>query len=645
MKKKLIAFFILITFLILNSTISIGASSITYLYLDAIKIDNSNIEILSNELSIDTTKSKIKNTIKLKNTSNKEIETNLAIPLENKELNISIKNLVIKLNGVKVEYVKSDDGVYTVKTRISANSGKKINIEYYTENDLQKAKIIKCNFDNLKGKKVGKLKVDIKIDDKNIPLVEKIYPGHYTFKDNTISVEYYNYEVNTITKNIIVKKETFNNLLYGRESNLDNEERDIIKAWYTKGDIKEKDDYYEDPIVQNIIDYKKIKNGLETVYGSSEPLLYEMDEINPYPNDDEEQELKGKNICIDFVETEDGKDLYVDKVVDVKNAETDEMQIINDLVKTPERTILQTNAGEGIKRGAKIIFVGQGIDGENLNATEQEKISYINQINADMYIRIEIYDGTIKYKTEEDGYKSRIGNGMVGYYDNNNSEIAKAFALCEYDKLTDEELYSNSYYEPYYSNYEDYVKNYYNDYYKDCVIKLENKDITNKCEVPTVIQFIGNRVKEKGKYVVEYFENAGFYDSFDRGLITTNAALQTSQAKKMLAANKQKNANIKAEVESKINNLSIVDDEQKIQKNIKDELEELKEQEELKEANAGEEGQKNETKEQQKILNKHIMIFTGIGLGIAFCIVIIIIEQKKKIKREDNNGGKETNKN
>ena len=645
MKRKLLMAFILIVFLFVNSSISIGSSSTTYLYLNAIKIEDSNIEILSNELLIDTTTSKIENTINLKNTSDKEIEMNLAFPLENEQLDISIKDLVIKLNDVQVEYVKGDEGKYIVKTRISANSGKKINIEYYTENNLQKARLIKCNFDNLKGKKVGKLKVDIKIDDKNIPLVEKIYPGHYTFKDNTISIEYYNYEVNTITKDIIVKKETFNNLLYGRESDLNDEERNIINTWYTTGDVKVKNDYYaENSIVQNIVDYKKIKNGTRTNGEPSEPLLYGMNAINPYPNDMEQysQDLKGKNICIDFVETEDNKELYVEKVIDEKYVEGEEPQIINGLVKESERTILQTkgvNTGYSGKRGAKIIFVGQGIEGESLNATEQEKISYINQINADMYIRIEIYDGVAKENELEWGSDS----GWVGYYDNNNLEIAKTFIVN--DLGIKRENWRGQYEK--YQTYDDYVKNYKNDYCKNVLIKLDNEDVSNKCEVPTVVQFIGNRETKDGKYVVN-FSYYGFYDNGGRGLITTNAALQTSQAKKMLSSNKQKISNTKSEVESQITNLSIIDDEQKIQQNIKDEIEELKRQEELKKLKAEEERQAQEKAEQQKILNKHIMIFSGIGLGIVVCIVIIIIEHRKKnkIKRENvNNGRKEINKN
>ena len=659
MKKIVIGILISIVVLLINYTNSIGASSTTYLYLDSIKIEDSNIEMLSNEIYIDTTTSKIENTINLKNTSDKEIEMNLDIPLENEKLNISIKDLTIKLNGVQVEYVKDEKENYIIKTKISANSGKKINIEYYTENDLQKAKLIKCNFENLKGKKVGKLKVDIKIDDKNIPLVEKIYPGHYTIKDNILSVEYYNYEVNTLTKDVIVKKETFNNLLYGREITLCDEEKDIINSWYSTGDLNiNKEEFESDynkkynsegnennqtinSIVKNIIDYSYIKKGKiigqynYINYEPSEPLLYEMYEGNP--NAEMKWDLKGKNICIDFVETEGDKELYVEKVTNIQNDTDSPMPLITtELVKETERNILQTkgvNTGYQGKRGAKIIFVGQGIEGESLNATEQEKISYINQINADMYIRVEIYDGNAIPNDLEWGNES----GWVGYYDNNNLEIAKTFII-EGPKIKRENWRGQ--YEKY-QTYDEYVKNYKNDYCKNVLIKLDNEDISNKCEIPTVVQFIGNRETKEGKYVVNY-SYYGFYDNGGRGLITTNAALQTSQAKKMLASNKQKNNNTKSEIENEITNLLIVDDEQKIQQSIKAKIEELKMQEELKRTKAEEEVKAKEKEEQQKILIKHILIFFSIGLGIAICVVIIIREQKKKnnIKKESVNNGK-----
>lgn len=329
--------------------------------------------------------------------------------------------------------------------------------------------------------------------------------------------------------------------------------------------------------------------------------------------------------------------------------------IERELVKETERNILKTagvNTTYAGKRGANIIIVNEEINEECLNATEEEKISYINQINADMYIRVEIYDGKIQYKTFENGVKERIGNGIVGYYDNNNSEIVKAFTLTKEDKLeTEKAFYNGGYpyrYNLFYSDYTQYTKNFYNDYYKESIIKLDNEDISNKTEVPTVVQFMGYRVEKDGKYVVEYADISGFYDRLSRGLVTTNAALQTTQAKKMLASNKQKNANIKLEIENEIISLPIVDDEQKIQQRIKDEIEELKRQEELKKLKAEEEIKAKEREEQQKILIKHILIFSSIGLGIIFCIVIIIIEYKKKnkLKRENiNNGKKRTNEN
>ena len=93
---------------------------------------------------------------------------------------------------------------------------------------------------------------------------------------------------------------------------------------------------------------------------------------------------------------------------------------------------------------------------------------------------------------------------------------------------------------------------------------------------------------------------------------------------------KNHRSHLRSEVEKNITSLSIVDDEQKIQQSIKDEIEELKRQEELKKIKAEEEKNAKEREEEQKILTRHILIFSSIGLGIIFCIVIIIIEHKKR---------------
>ena len=135
MKKYLKLIILLFIIIFFNSIPSNASSSITYFYLDTFKIENNNIEILSDELLIDTTNSNIENTILLKNTSESEIETELVFPLENTELGISIKNLSIKLNDTSVDYKKNDNGEYIVKTKISPNSGKQVYLNYETDND------------------------------------------------------------------------------------------------------------------------------------------------------------------------------------------------------------------------------------------------------------------------------------------------------------------------------------------------------------------------------------------------------------------------------------------------------------------------------------------------------------------------------
>lgn len=641
MKKILLTFFLMLL-LLSNIKVCNASSYVTYYYGEAIKIENSNVEILSNEITIDLTTSKIDNVILLRNTTNEEINTSIIIPLENQNLSTSINNLSIILNGFKVDYTQNDNGEYIIKTKIPAGSGKKLEITYNTDNNLQNAKVIKYNLENFANRIVGKVKVNVVIDEKNIPLIQKIYPGHYTFENNTLSVEYYNYKVNTITKEVIIQKETFNSLLYGREINLNDKERTLIQNWnegVNKIDTSKLDSWEMNEICHNVIDYINIKNKkkLETYEEISNPFLYDIYMNNVKINDD--YNLKGKIVCIDFVETEDDKDLYVEKNVGKETFQDEEgyehERDVKDYVLMPEREILKTKVERLYycgRLGAKIIYVGEGINGEDLNATEEEIVGYVNSINADMYIRIEIYDGEITYKdVGETSAIRRIGTGKVGYYNNENYEIAKKFALSEYDTIKSEELYNRVYqneYRFFYTNYDEYSKNYYNDYYKDTLIYLSNEYIANNSEIPTVVQFIANRINENDKYIVDYL-GGGFYNEFDRGLATTSNALNTSQAQKLLKENKSKNANIKADIEGRISNLEILNNEENIQEQI---------QLEIEKNNKNIDYIMQTNKNYLNLNNTEIAVFTGIGIASLICIIILIKENKKRKRGEMNNG-------
>lgn len=63
----------------------------------------------------------------------------------------------------------------------------------------------------------------------DVPLVKNIYPQCYEFENDTIIAEYYNFNVNALTQDVIIEKETYKDLLYGRENSFSDNEIAIIK--------------------------------------------------------------------------------------------------------------------------------------------------------------------------------------------------------------------------------------------------------------------------------------------------------------------------------------------------------------------------------------------------------------------------------
>lgn len=72
----------------------------------------------------------------------------------------------------------------------------------------------------------------------DVPLVKNIYPQCYEFENDTIIAEYYNFNVNALTQDVIIEKETYKDLLYGRENSFSDNEIAIIKNakdWINNG--------------------------------------------------------------------------------------------------------------------------------------------------------------------------------------------------------------------------------------------------------------------------------------------------------------------------------------------------------------------------------------------------------------------------
>lgn len=636
-KRTFICIFLIIMLLVLfqNKVKAVGETNdSTYFYGEILKLKNYNgTEILLNEVDIDVGESSVENTTIIKNSTSENISTIASIKLEDEKMGIGIKNLDISINGKSQTDIKIISGNYVFNVEIPAGEAKKIVVKYQTNSNLENAKVIKYSLQGSRWKNINAFKINVKLPEEDIPLVKNIYPQCYKFEDSTITAEYYNFNVNVLTQDVIIEKETYKDLLYGRENSFSDNEIAIIKNakdWINSGIyvdynkyLTENSNYIKDKnikiveteavfkdllkinenistknVIESIMEYalnrQLVTNGENNIYTSS---IYNFSNENEweYPltkdyiienSSNEVYSLKDKKICIDYVESEGDKILYVKKNVSGGLEENTQMET----VKTSEWNILRTknssNWSGRPETGEKIIHVGVGITGEKLNATEEEKIEYVNMINPDLYIRKVIYDDNAKttytYITTDNSGKQiqKTEEGyipiMVGYYNEKQKEVAKQYITFK-DEHTPE--------------------NYYNDQYYSVTTRLfSNETIKEKCLVPTIAQSVGFINQEDGKYIVEFFK---FGKS--NGLGAIKEAIADNTAQNLVKINQIKNEEIKTNDENEINYAIIKND-------------------------TGEENSENSQDEKKglELTTQNIIVLAIIGASIIICLIIII---------------------
>lgn len=636
-KRTFICIFLIIMLFVLfqNKVKAVGETNdSTYFYGEILKLKNYNgTEILLNEVDIDVGESSVENTTIIKNSTSENISTIASIKLEDEKMGIGIKNLDISINGKSQTDIKIISGNYVFNVEIPAGEAKKIVVKYQTNSNLENAKVIKYSLQGSRWKNINAFKINVKLPEEDIPLVKNIYPQCYKFEDSTITAEYYNFNVNVLTQDVIIEKETYKDLLYGRENSFSDNEIAIIKNakdWINSGIyvdynkyLTENSNYIKDKnikiveteavfkdllkinenistknVIESIMEYalnrQLVTNGENNIYTSS---IYNFSNENEweYPltkdyiienSSNEVYSLKDKKICIDYVESEGDKILYVKKNVSGGLEENTQMET----VKTSEWNILRTknssNWSGRPETGEKIIHVGVGITGEKLNATEEEKIEYVNMINPDLYIRKVIYDDNAKttytYITTDNSGKQiqKTEEGyipiMVGYYNEKQKEVAKQYITFK-DEHTPE--------------------NYYNDQYYSVTTRLfSNETIKEKCLVPTIAQSVGFINQEDGKYIVEFFK---FGKS--NGLGAIKEAIGDNTAQNLVKINQIKNEEIKTNAENEINYAIIKND-------------------------TGEENSENSQDEKKgfELTTQNIIVLAIIGASIIICLIIII---------------------
>lgn len=636
-KRTFICIFLIIMLLVLfqNKVKAVGETNdSTYFYGEILKLKNYNgTEILLNEVDIDVGESSVENTTIIKNSTSENISTIASIKLEDEKMGIGIKNLDISINGKSQTDIKIISGNYVFNVEIPAGESKKIVVKYQTNSNLENAKVIKYSLQGSRWKNINAFKINVKLPEEDIPLVKNIYPQCYKFEDSTITAEYYNFNVNVLTQDVIIEKETYKDLLYGRENSFSDNEIAIIKNakdWINSGIyvdynkyLTENSNYIKDKnikiveteavfkdllkinenistknVIESIMEYalnrQLVTNGENNIYTSS---IYNFSNENEweYPltkdyiienSSNEVYSLKDKKICIDYVESEGDKILYVKKNVSGELEENTQMET----AETSEWNILRTknssNWSGRPETGEKIIHVGVGITGEKLNATEEEKIEYVNMINPDLYIRKVIYDDNAKttytYITTDNSGKQiqKTEEGyipiMVGYYNEKQKEVAKQYITFK-DEHTPE--------------------NYYNDQYYSVTTRLfSNETIKEKCLVPTIAQSVGFINQEDGKYIVEFFK---FGKS--NGLGAIKEAIADNTAQNLVKINQIKNEEIKTNAENEINYAIIKND-------------------------TGEENSENSQDEKKgfELTTQNIIVLAIIGASIIICLIIII---------------------
>lgn len=222
MKKKVALIGLLLVIIIGCSSISLAS----YFMGETIGISSSGIELIANDVHIDTTSSKVTNEYLIKNNNTTTVTVEAKIPLMNTLIDTQANHVKILINGVSTKYTVKQEGekqVFYFPVTIEAGEYKKIVIGYDT-NDLTKAKILSYDISNLGiGTTIKRVTIRVSIREVDIPLITKIEPQCYEFSDHTIAFSYYNMELNELTQKVIIEKQALgeeltNTGMYDREN-------------------------------------------------------------------------------------------------------------------------------------------------------------------------------------------------------------------------------------------------------------------------------------------------------------------------------------------------------------------------------------------------------------------------------------------
>ena len=670
--KKMIKYILFFLFMLLIFTAKETRASTgsTVFIGEPIVLDNyEDVEITLNEVEINEETSEVKNIHLFTNLSDTTITRKASIKLEDSFSKFTINSLKIVVNGCEIKEISKEGDNYNFSFQIPPNEGKKIEITYKTDNDLQNAKIIKYTMDSIKGRKIKLYKINVILSKYDIPLVQKIWPGAYKFENNVVSTEYFDFTVNNLTSSFIIQKETYKNLKYGDDSEKLNEEEGYSHK-YIINHAKEIIDngfeiFYEDSNPNMVDRYKTwinltkkekhyITNAAESIYEYTLALLLEnkgkIYYSNEYSNEKEsnismatfpdycltsqilrkldkdcylntdwyDYNLYGKKVAINYFETEGNKKLYVKLNVTGGIEDDGDYQLIS----KNEWSILRANTFGNRTLGCQYIYVNSDIDGNKLDITEKEIIDFVNMMNIDLYVRVLIYD----VKTENDFIKA-------GFYVDDAKEIASKYLNVDENikevegwiKEIDQDAGRSQYsIDGRKVTFEEWKEYYLKDYkqrieeIKNSYRKFDNEIVAQNSKIPTVAHCLGYCLYDKEKYVVDFytFTNRDKFEDIYK-------ATECEVAKKMLETNEANNEAKRDEIISKIANTKITTDFAEYKNNIENssKVENI--------SNVENSITENDSNIKTLIENNKIYIIAALLILIIFTVLIYLIKIRK----------------
>lgn len=217
MKLKKLFSIVMVIILLTGTTGNVwAANDIATVYFKGEGISNlsknSEVNLISNNVTIDIEKEKITNEFIIQNALNAEKAYTFSIPLANKQTGTTAENVEIKINKTKVEpkIEERDNKVYyTIATKMQPGEYKKIQIVYNSPN-MKNSPKIEYELENFGIEKVIKnVQVKIIVPEIDVPLVTNVQPTNYTFEDNVITYSYQNMNITDLNRLFVLEKEVY----------------------------------------------------------------------------------------------------------------------------------------------------------------------------------------------------------------------------------------------------------------------------------------------------------------------------------------------------------------------------------------------------------------------------------------------------